>query len=376
MEIRVERDALVDAVNWVARTLPSRTTNPLQTGILVDIDRDHERPLRLTSSDGESSSQIHIDADINDPAPVLISGHLFTTIARALPAAPVVITTTESGARVVCGRTVFKLPVMNAVDYPAIADMPKSCGTVSGANFATAVAQVAVAAGKIDAMPALSGVRMEVNGPIITFAATDRFRMAMREMAWSPELTNDETAFLIPAKSLADIARALTACEAVHLAYTKDGVATLGFEGDHRRTTTRLMDGEFPKFRNIIPATTATNATIDTAGFLEMVKRVALVSDKNKPLRLSFTDNEVTVTAGADTDASATDAYECRTRGEGLTIAFNADFLIDGLNALNAPVAGLGMNEPDKPAVLQGLASHDGEPTGDYRYLLMPVRLT
>ena len=375
MEIRVERDALVDAVNWVARTLPSRSTHPLQTGILIDVDRDHARPLRLTSSDGESSSQIHIDADINDPAPVLISGALFATIVRALPAAPVVITTTENGAQLVCGRTVFKVPVMNAADYPAVLEMPTSCGTVSGANFAAAVSQVAVAAGKIDAMPALSGVRMEINGPIITFAATDRFRMAMRELAWTPARTIEDTAFLIPAKSLADIARSLTTCEAVHIAFTQEGVATLGFEGDHRRTTTRLMDGDFPKFRSIIPSTTATNVTIDTAGFLETVKRVALVSDRNKPLRLTFSEVEVTVTAGADTDATATDVFECRTRGTGLTIAFNADFLIDGLNAVNAPVVGLGMNEPEKPAVLHGLASHDGEPTGDYRYLIMPVRL-
>ncbi|NDB18068.1 MAG: DNA polymerase III subunit beta [Actinobacteria bacterium] len=376
MEIRVERDALVDAVNWVSRTLPSRATTPVLTGILIDIDRDHSKPLRLSSSDHESSSQIHIDADINDPSPVVVSGHLFATIARSLPAAPIVITTTENSARLVCGRAVFQLPVMNAADYPALPEMPATCGTVPGATFATAISQVVTAAGKSDNMPMLSGVRMEIANNIVTLAATDRFRMAMREMGWSPTSPSDEIGFLIPAKVLSDTARALAGCEAVHLAYAKESGALLGFEGDDRRTTTRLMDGDFPKFRSILPASTETNVTIDTAGFLETVKRVALVSDKTKPLRLTFGEDEVTVTAGADTDATATDVFECRTRGEGMTIAFNADYLVDGLNAVNAPVTGFGLNDPSKPAVLQGLASHDGEPTGEYRYLLMPVRLT
>jgi len=254
--------------------------------------------------------------------------------------------------------------------------MPASSGTISGATFATAVAQVATAAGKSDTLPTLSGVRMEVNGSIITLAATDRFRMAMRELAWSPQNSSDDNAFLIPAKSLSDTARALANCEVVHVAYAADGTSLLGFEGDHKRTTTRLMDGDFPKFRSILPTATATNVTIDTSGFLEIVKRVALVSDKNRPLRLTFTDNEVIVAAGTDSEATATDVYECRTRGEGLTIAFNAEFLIDGLNAVNAPVTGIGFNDPSKPAVMQGLASHDGEPTGEYRYLIMPVRLS
>ena len=376
MEIRVDRDALVDAVTWVARTLPSRSTNPILNGILLDVDKDHTKPLCLSSFDSESSSQIHIDADVNDPAPVVVSGHLFSTIVRSLPSAPVVITTTESGARLVCGRAVFQLPVMNAADYPTLPTMPASSGTISGATFATAVAQVATAAGKSDTLPTLSGVRMEVNGSIITLAATDRFRMAMRELAWSPQNSSDENAFLIPAKSLSDTARALANCEVVHVAYAADGTSLLGFEGDHKRTTTRLMDGDFPKFRSILPTATATNVTIDTSGFLEIVKRVALVSDKNRPLRLTFTDNEVIVAAGTDSEATATDVYECRTRGEGLTIAFNAEFLIDGLNAVNAPVTGIGFNDPSKPAVMQGLASHDGEPTGEYRYLIMPVRLS
>jgi DNA polymerase-3 subunit beta len=135
------------------------------------------------------------------------------------------------------------------------------------------------------------------------------------------------------------------------------------------------LDGEFPKYRTLLPAETATSASLDTAELVEAVKRVSLVAGRNVPLRLAFTDGEVLLHVGSGDDAQASEAVECRLSGEPLEIAFNPHFLLDGLGALDAPVTRMAFTVPSKPAVLSGAADHDAPMAEEYRYLLMPMRL-
>ena len=150
----------------------------------------------------------------------------------------------------------------------------------------------------------------------------------------------------------------------------------MGFEGSGRRSTTRLLDGEFPKYRSLLPTEIATAARVETGMLAEAVKRVSLVAERNTPVRLAFAQDEVVLRAGAGEDAQASEAVECSMQGDPIEIAFNPTYLLDGLAAVDAPMTHLAFTQATRPAVLVGLAEASDEPSDAYRYLLMPVRLT
>ena len=255
--------------------------------------------------------------------------------------------------------------------------MPTTSGTVPGATFATAVHQVTIAAGRDDTLPTLTGVRVEIVNDMVTLAATDRYRLAVREFSWSPEQPGLEATALVPARTLADTSKSLAGCEVVQLALASGGVGEglIGFEGDGRRTTSRLLDGEFPKYRSLLPTETVTLASVDTGSLVEAVKRVALVADRGTPIRLAFKGTEVVLRAGTGDEAQAEDQVECAVDGDALEIAFNPTYLLEGLAAIDAPVAKLSFINSTRPAVLYGAASLEADMQQNYRYLLMPVRL-
>jgi DNA polymerase-3 subunit beta len=369
VRFRVERDRLADAVAWAARTLPSRPSLPVLAGLVLVAE---ESTLVLSSFDYEVSARVTIDADVSEPGTALVSGRLLADIARAMPAAPVVFEQDGTRMAIVCGRSTFALPTLPVEDYPQLPAMPETTGALAGDLFAEAIGQVAIAAGRDDTLPTLTGIRVEFDGSRIVLAATDRYRLAVRELEWSPALPKFESAVLIPARNLADTAKSMAGADTVSIAVSDEGL--VGFEADGKRTTTRLLDGEFPKYRSLLPTEVASVAVVDTQELVNAVKRVALVAERSTPVRLAFENSEVTLRAGSGDDAQATEAVECTLTGDAIEIAFNPTFLLDGLSAVDAAQTRFAFTQANRPAVLGGL--HDGEVDEDYRYLLMPVRLT
>ena len=379
MKFRVERDVLAEAVTWAARTLPTRPPMPVLAGLLITVG---ESGLTLSSFDYEVSARVETPAEVSEPGTVLVSGRLLADITRSLPSQPVDVVTDNSKVVVTCGSSTFSLLTLPVEDYPSLPDLPTTSGQVSGTAFAAAVSQVAVAAGRDDTLPVLTGIRMEFEGEQLVLAATDRYRLAVRELTWQPDRTDLSAVALVQARSLAETARALADSDQVELALATGGTGEgiLGFqgtvEGSRRRSTTRLLDGEFPKYRALLPAESAATAAIEEAALAEAVKRMALVAERNTPVRLSFSDGEVLLEAGTGDEAQATEVVACTFSGDPLTIAFNPTFLLDGLAALGAPVAEFAFTAPTKPAVLSGAAEPGAEADAAYRYLLMPVRLS
>jgi DNA polymerase-3 subunit beta len=395
MKFRVERDVFAEAVAWAARSLPPRPPVPVLAGLLLEAG-GAGAGLALSSFDYEVSANASIDATIVDAGKVLVSGRLLAEISRSLPAQPVDVAL--DGARVVlsCGSARFTLPTLPVDDYPTLPDMPAVAGSIGADLFAAAVGQVAIAAGRDDTLPVLTGVRIEIDGERVTLAATDRYRLAVRELQWQPERAGMSAIALVPARTLADTAKALTggAQVSIALATADDGNAgggqgLIGFSGrgaagqsGERRTTTRLLDGEYVKYRSLLPDESLANAQIETASFVEAVKRVALVAPRNTPVRLTFTSDQVMLEAGTGEDAQASESLDARFEsGDGSTeefsIAFNPSYLLDGLGAIDAETARLEFTTPTKPAILRASkASADTAAGDDYRYLLMPVRLS
>ncbi|HET6876901.1 MAG TPA: DNA polymerase III subunit beta [Jatrophihabitans sp.] len=386
MKFRVERDALADAVTWAARSLASRPTLPVLAGLLLRVDGDQ---LTVSGFDLEASTEVELDVTAGASGQALVSGRLLADITRALPPHPVDVLLDGSRLTIQCGSARFTLPGMPVDDYPKLPAMPSTAGTVDGAEFAGAVAQVAIAAGRDDTLPMLTGVRLEIDGDRLTLAATDRYRLAVRELGWKPTDTSasGSNAVLVPARALSEAARSLSHSESLTIALS-GGAATgsagegiIGFSGTTNghpsRATTRLLDATFPAYRSLLPSEWASTAEVEVAPLVEAVKRVALVADRNAPVRLEFTADSVALTAGGDDEGRAEEQLEVSYDGEPITTAFNPQFLLDGLGALVAPTARMLFTSSTKPVVLRPLSGGEGgdAENADYTYLIMPVRL-
>jgi DNA polymerase-3 subunit beta len=205
--------------------------------------------------------------------------------------------------------------------------------------------------------------------------ATDRYRLAVRVLPWRPAGSDLSSVALVRARTLGDVAKTLSGAGDVVLALSAAGGSELiGFEAGGRRTTSLLIDGDYPKVRSLFPDKFGAHAVVDAHALIEAVRRVALVAERNTPVRLAFTEGIVTLEAGAGEEAQASEAVEATLEGPEITIAFNPQFLLDGLGALTHPYARLSFTQATKPAVISGQAEPTGDDDADYRYLLMPVR--
>jgi DNA polymerase-3 subunit beta len=380
VKFSVERDVLTDAVAWAARSLPVRPSVPVLAGLLVETN-DTGDGLVLSTFDYETSARATIPASVQDEGKALVSGRLLADICRSLPNKPVTMAIDGSKVVLACGQAKFTLQTMPVDEYPSLPDMPQSTGTVGSDAFAQAVGQAVTAAGRDDMLPVLTGVRIEIVGDHVSLLATDRFRLSLRELEWNPGATDAEANALVPARVLADTAKSLTSGSMVTIALsgTGTGEGLIGFEGEVgggvRRTTTRLLDGEFPRVRTLFPAEHKTTARMDRLALIEAVKRVSLVAERNTAVQLMFDDNGLTLDAGHGDEAVATERIDAQVKGDPITTGFNPQFLLDGLTAIQQPVVEMAFTLPAKPVVITGVGDLDGDKDTDFQYLLMPRRL-
>ena len=372
MKFVVERDALVDAVNWVSKSISNRPITTALLGIVIDVADE----ITLSGSDLETSAKAKFKADISQKGKVLVPGKLLAEISRSLPAKPVTFNLEGSRVLVTAGSAKFTLPTLPLVEYPALPELPSASGSLNSDLFATAVNQVAIAAGKDDSLPTLTGVFVEINKNQITLAATDRYRLAVRELTWSAQDANIETTSLLRARTLADAAKSLigTTQVTIALAPTNTNEKLVGFISEGKTMTSRVLDGSFPPFRHLLPTKSTADAIIEVAPLLDSVRRVALVTDKTVPLRLNFSNNSLQLEAGTGDEAQASEKLDINYKGEDINIAFNPTFLTDGLTAINTAFVHITFTGANKPAVLTGQTEAGSAPITNYKYLLMPMR--
>ncbi|WP_062994941.1 DNA polymerase III subunit beta [Nocardia mikamii] len=382
MKFRVAREDFAESVAWVARSLPSRPPVPVLGGVLLVADEDG---LTVSGFDYEVSAQMRVAAEVAGPGQVLVSGRLLADITKALSNKPVDVSVDGTRVLIACGSAKFSLPTMPVEDYPQLPELPPQTGELGVDLFSEAVGQVAVAAGRDDTLPMLTGIRVEIEGSRVVLAATDRFRLAVRHLEWQPGRSDVETAVLVPARTLSESAKTLGASDApVQLAFGTGTDGLLGIVNGGRRTTTRLLDAEFPKFRQLLPKEHTSIATLQVSALIEAIKRVALVAERGAQVRLEFSDQGLQLSAGGDDAGRAEEWLEAEFRGEPLTIAFNPGYLNDGLSALHSDRVTFGFTTPSRPAVM--CPTTDDEPelsdsgafaalSSNYIYLLMPVRL-
>lgn len=373
VKFRVDRDAMTDAVLWASRTLPTKSTQPLLTGLHLVADK---QGLILSGSDADVSAQANLDAAVGETGTVLIPGRLLADITRSLPSATIEFVIEGSRAEITCGKSSFSIPTMPVAEYPPLPQMPEVSGVVEGSEFAAAISQVAIASSRDETLPAFTGIKVDVDGSTITLAATDRYRLAVRELHWRPTSTSIDTHALIPAKFLSDSAKSLAHNKEVSLAFAGATDGIVGISSEDRQTTSRLLAADFPKYQSLLPNESTSVAQISTSTLIEAVKRVSLVLDREAPVKIHFNDGEAVISGGGGSGeiAEAHEVIECSLSGEAITIAFNHQFLLDGLSAIDAQVAVVAMTQPHKPAIITGAKEIDGESLDAFKYLLMPIR--
>jgi DNA polymerase-3 subunit beta len=414
VKFRVERDVLGEAVSWVARALPTRPVVPVLSGMLLQADSGG---LTLSCFDYEVSARVVVPAEIGEPGTALIPGRLLAEITRSLPAAQVEVTSAADMIMLTCGSAEFALVSLALDEYPKLPELPAVVGTADGGELAAAAAQVVPSASRDDTLPMLTGVCLEFDEDAITLAATDRYRLAVATVGWAPAGAVVRASALVPARTLADIARTMGPGTAVTIAFSQAGAGgarpadgMIGFEGGGRRLTARLIGGEFIKYQSRFPAEFGCSAELPAGLFTEAVRRVSLVADRTSPVQLTFRPDTVVIEARSDGRARAVESVPCQFSGTGEAISFNPHYLLDGLAA--AAIGGPGrtaeageaavrirldFTSPAKPALITWAAaeanpsggnearSADDSPAGSgaaggsrpaFRYLVVPLRAT
>jgi len=387
-------DQLTALTTTAARSLPARPPVPVLAGLLLDATEDGS--LSVAGFDYEVSIQAtDRTTEVGEPGRTLVSGRLLHDITKTLPKGATAQLELDAVRLVLtAGSARFTLPTLPVDEYPTLPTTPKRTATVDGQALADAVAQVAVAAGRDDTLPQLTGIYAEfdLEQQAVWLVATDRYRVAARRVPITPApgatlpapktqptLPDQEPpaprlpGVLIPARTLADTAKAL-ADQPVDLAVT-EGLVALSTPG--LRTTTRLLEGEFPRWRVLVPSESefATTVVVDRDALADAVGRVAVVAQANTPVRLHVDSGaqQIWVEAGSGDDAQAVDEVVAQVEGDVLDIAFNPAYLLAALRSIADPMVRIGMRSSTKPALVTGSDQDTQDP--EHLHILMPVRL-
>ncbi|ALO11235.1 DNA polymerase III subunit beta [Streptomyces venezuelae] len=372
MEIRIDSAVLTEAVAWAARVLPARSPMPVLGGLLLEAA---EGRLRVSGLDHEASARVEVEADTAVEGSALVLGRRLLDICKVLPRGYAELAVEDARLSVTSGDARFGLSLLPLDDYPAPPALPEVRGLVDGDAFAAAVGQVAVAAGRDDSLPVLTGIRLALDGSTMTVAATDRYRYAVRTLEWYPDFgrgaatqgaePGEPADVVVPARRLTEIARSLAGGGPARLALDS---GSIGFESGGMRTTTRLLDGRLPRHDKLFALGDHALAVTERSALTEAVKRVVVVAEGDSPVQLSFTASGVHLQAGYEDDVASQRLPGSLTGADSLTVAFNPAYLLDALTSLDATEVRFHLLGPGQRALLTDAE----EPS--HRHLLMSVK--
>ena len=376
MKFQVNRDVFSEAVSFAVKLLPQRTTQPILSGVLLEAA---DGALVLSSFDYEVSSRTEITADVDEPGSALVSGRLLADIASRLPNAPVQFSTVDGKIAVQCGSAKFTLGSMPVEEYPTLPQVTERTGVLPAEDFATAVAQVTVAASRDDVTPVITGVQLEVGDNSLSLVATDRYRVAVRDIDWDSGSTSAEgTTALIPARTLAEIGKTFAHSGTVAVTINRgDDRELIAFSADKKTVTSLLLKGNFPPVKRLFPESVEDYAVVNTADLVEATRRVSLVLEREAALRFTFSLDGVTLEAAGVEQAQASETIDGQLVGQETVVSLKPSFLLDGLGAVHSEFVRLSFTKTDNPnkpgpVLITSQSSKDQPGADNYKYLLQP----
>jgi len=376
VKFQVNRDVFSEAVSFTVKLLPQRTTLPILSGVLIEATTTG---LVLSSFDYEVSARTEISAEVDEPGKVLVSGRLLAEIASRLPSAPVIFSTDEGRISVACGSARFTLLSMPVEEYPTLPQVSEQSGKVDAEEFANAIGQVAVAASRDDVTPVITGVQLEVTQSTISLVATDRYRVAVREIDWDSGGSGiDAATALVPARTLSEIGKTFGHSGQISVAISaSDDRELIAFQADNRTVTSLLIKGNFPPVRRLFPESVDHYAVMNTAELVDAVRRVALVLEREAALRFTFNIDGLTLEAIGSEQAQASETIDAFLTGEDTVVSLKPQFLLDGLTAVHSEFVRISFTKTDNPnkpgpVLITSQSSKDQPGADNYKYLLQP----
>jgi DNA polymerase-3 subunit beta len=377
VKFQVNRDVFSEAVSFAVKLLPQRTTQPILSGVLLEADG---ASLTLSSFDYEVSSRTEITAEVDDAGTALVSGRLLADIASRLPNAPVVFETVDGKIQVSCGSARFTLLSMPVEEYPTLPQIDDQTGVLPAEEFAAAVSQVAVAASRDDVTPVITGVQLEVGENNLSLVATDRYRVAVREIDWDSGTSSAAgTTALVPARTLSEIGKTFAHSGTIGVSIVRgDDRELIAFKADKKTVTSLLIKGNFPPVKRLFPETVENYAVLNTAELIEATRRVSLVLEREAALRFSFSSTDgLTLEAAGSEQAQASETIDAHLVGEDTVVSLKPSFLLDGLGAVHSEFVRISFTKtenPNKPGpvLITSQSSREAPGSDNYKYLLQP----
>ncbi|WEV69413.1 DNA polymerase III subunit beta [Bifidobacterium sp. ESL0775] len=371
MKVEINSTALADAVAWTTRVIDARPANPILAGIKL---KAADGTLQLSAFNYEISAQHHIEAGVDEAGSILVQGKLLADITKALPQQKTYLSTSDTTLTITSGKSTFNLQLMPESEYPDLPEAPAMLGQVDAPTFVQAVSQASVAVSREENRPVLTGVRIQFNGEKVVMTSTDRFRLSRSTFKWTPQDSDLETETLVRGSLLRDVARAVDEHQNVIIDFNTEKPSLLGFENAGRVSTSQLIDGEFPAVDRLFADEYPIEAVLNKEALLGAIKRVALVAERNAPIRMVFEGQTLTLSAGTADESQAKEVLDIDMDGENITVAFNPSYLIEGLSAITEPFVRMKMTTAVKPVEFNGQQEADSDESMDYRYLLVPMR--
>lgn len=363
MKFRCERDVLVDALATAQRATSTRATLPVLSGLRLSLSGNQ---LRLTGSDLDLTitTEVLVNGDTDGVA--VLPAKFAVDIVRSLEGGAIEIETDGEDARISGGRSNFRLHTIPADEFPNLIDPAGEQVVLQSADLAEGLKQVVRAASTDESRPILTGVLLAAEGQGLRMVSTDSYRLAVRDLPGTTALAEGQTV-LVPSRALNELARALQDDTDVTLVL---GERDASFAVGDLHLTTRLIEGEFPNYRGLIPSAQPNRLHVDRQALLDAVRRVRLMARENSPVRLTMTQGLLELRAVTLDVGEASEQLDAEYDGDELTVAFNPEYLVDGLEVTPGEQVSLETVDSLKPALIRPIGSED------FLYLLMPVRVS
>jgi DNA polymerase-3 subunit beta len=363
LKIGVSQEALVEKLALVARAVSNRTTVLVLGGIRLKAENG---TLELSATDMELSLRASLEADVDGGGEVVVPGRLLLDIVRSLPDSEVTLEQRpeESVLLISSGSASYRVHTYSAEDFPRLPDVEAlQLHAVDREALLETIGRVGRSASRDESRPVLTGILVRFEPGKLVMAATDSYRLAVKETPSPSPLPELEA--IIPARALQELARIASGADELQLGVHENHVV---FGVDGAWLTTRRIDGQFPNYRQLLPEQFEHELQLPREELLDVVRRVSLMAQRNSPLRLRFADGELTVSAITQDVGEARESLPAPYAADTMEIGFNADFLRDGLESVDSPTVRFKLISPLRPAVLEGESD-------DYTYLIMPIRL-
>ena len=378
MKFQSNKDVLSQAVIFVTKLLAAKPATAALSGVRIDADASG---VTFASYDHDVSTRTTISVDVAEPGSVLVSGRLLSEIVTRLPGDSVTVAVQDSKLVVMSGSSKFQLSLMAINEYPNLPEIPPTIGSFDGEIFAEAIAQVGVAALRDDGLPAMMNISVEITGDSVSFTATDRYRIASRDIAWKANNVSDVIQVLVPARVLMEAGKMFQTSDKVELSLLNGGEREiLALSVGTRVVTSSLAKGQFPRVRALLDDKGAGEgyAIVLASDLIDATRRVSLVVERESVLKYTFSSEGIMLETQTGESASASETVDSHLVGDEVVVWLKPKLVIDGITGAHSQFIRLGFTSSSEvgkagPVLFTAHSSKDStDVQKDYRYLMQP----